>query len=56
MEKKLEEMIEDLKAIEEKGYGKKLTDDEGFPRPDVDFGELSIYKQLKQKYNSKYRK
>lgn len=40
MEKQLEEMMEDLKEIEKKGYGGKLTDNEGFPKPDIEFGEL----------------
>ena len=30
-------MLEDIKEIEKKGYGDRLTDNEGFPRPDLDF-------------------
>jgi hypothetical protein len=30
------------------GYDGKLTDDEGFPKPELDFGSLTIYRNLKR--------
>lgn len=32
----------------DKGFNKSLIDDEGFPRQDLDFGELTLYKNLKR--------
>ena len=33
------------------GYDGKLTDDEGFPKPELDFGSLTIYRNWKRSFN-----
>jgi len=38
-----------LSFYSSKNLDKDLVDSEGFPRADIDFGELTIYRQLKQK-------
>jgi 26S proteasome non-ATPase regulatory subunit 9 len=35
---------------ETKSFNKSLVDAEGFPRSDIDFGELSNYRNLKRKF------
>jgi 26S proteasome non-ATPase regulatory subunit 9 len=37
----------------DKGFNKPLIDDEGFPRADLDFGELVTYKNLRREFNEK---
>lgn len=49
MEVKLMGLDAELKAINDgKQYQKGLVDAEGFPRADIDFGQLSNYRNLKR--------
>jgi len=36
-------------------YHKSLVDEEGFPRADLDFGELTTYRNTKRKFNGTER-
>lgn len=42
-----------LKPYYVKGFDKSLVDEEGFPRADLDFGELCDYKNLRRTFNEK---
>lgn len=50
LEEKLIKVDAELTAINEtKKFDKGLVDAEGFPRADIDFGELSDYRNLKRR-------
>ncbi len=49
LEQEIQKVIQDLSFYSSKNLDKDLVDEEGFPRADIDFGELTIYRQLKQK-------
>ncbi|KAL4456273.1 hypothetical protein ABPG74_014234 [Tetrahymena malaccensis] len=51
IETQISALNKELKYYEDKNYNKSLVDEEGFPRADLDFGELTTYKNLKRKFN-----
>ncbi|CAD8051820.1 unnamed protein product [Paramecium sonneborni] len=53
LEEHIEQLNQQLQVYYDKGYNKSLIDDEGFPRQDLDFGELSTYKNLRREFNEK---
>lgn len=50
MEKEITTLTSQIALIDEtKSFSKGLVDSEGFPRSDIDFGELSNYRNLKRR-------
>lgn len=53
LEKELGDIKEELQLYYSKGFDKSLVDEEGFPRAELDFGELVSYKNLRRAFNMK---
>ena len=49
MEKEFESLSQKLETFKSKNLHKDLVDQEGFPRADLDFGELVAYKETKKR-------
>lgn len=50
MEKQLEQLTLQITVIQEsKGFSKGLVDAQGFPRQDLNFGQLAEYRNLKRR-------